>query len=311
MSIVKSFSFPKGEIRGDTFYIKHGVNSFTVIDCYLLADSANKENNRQKEIIDEIVEQSEGRVRRFISTHPDKDHIAGIEELLRRWQTTNFYAVKNDIPADKNDPSLSKYIEMKDKYNYSIEKGIKRCWLNDSNDENKSSGIHFYWPVTSNIKFKEALDNVSRGQRVNDICPIFTYSINNGATYMWMGDLETEMQQTYYEECFDGIPCVNILFQPHHGRKSASIPSELLDALDPQLIIIGNAPSEHINYGDSRMTITQNTSGDLVFVNDGGYVHIYSQNKLYYRPSCLKFLQSKCESPDKGTPYYCGSLKLR
>ena len=111
MSVVKSFSFPKGEIRGDTFYIKHGVNSFTVIDCYLLANSANKENNRQKEIIDEIVEQSEGRVRRFISTHPDKDHIAGIEELLRRWSTTNFYAVKNDIPADKNDPSLSKYID--------------------------------------------------------------------------------------------------------------------------------------------------------------------------------------------------------
>lgn len=35
MSIVKSYSFPDGEIRGDMYYIKHGTNNFTVIDCYL------------------------------------------------------------------------------------------------------------------------------------------------------------------------------------------------------------------------------------------------------------------------------------
>lgn len=311
MSIVKSFSFPKGEIRGDTFYIKHSFNSFTVIDCYLLTNSFHKENDRQKEIIDEIVEQSKDRIRRFISTHPDKDHIAGIEELLRRWPTTNFYAVKNNIPADKNDLSLMKYIEMKDNHNYAISRGIKRCWLNDSNGENKGSGINFQWPILNNENFMKALNNVSKGLDVNNICPIFTYSIKNSTTYMWMGDLETEMQQTYYDECSHDIPSVNILFQPHHGRKSASVPTELLDALDPQLIIIGNAPSEHIDYGNSRMTITQNTSGDLVFVNDVEYVHIYSQNKIDNKPSCLKCLLSKCVSPDKGTPFYCGSLKLR
>lgn len=36
MSIVKSYSFPKGEIRGDMFFIKHDTNNFTVIDCYLM-----------------------------------------------------------------------------------------------------------------------------------------------------------------------------------------------------------------------------------------------------------------------------------
>ena len=30
MSIVKSFSFPCGELRGDTFYIQHNSNNFTV-----------------------------------------------------------------------------------------------------------------------------------------------------------------------------------------------------------------------------------------------------------------------------------------
>ena len=30
MSIVKSYSFPEGDIRGDMFYIKHGSRNFTV-----------------------------------------------------------------------------------------------------------------------------------------------------------------------------------------------------------------------------------------------------------------------------------------
>lgn len=310
MSIVKSFSFPKGEIRGDTFYIKHAVDSFTVIDCYLLSNSKFDDNNRQNEIIDEIIEQSEGRIRRFISTHPDNDHIAGIEELFRRWPTDNFYAVENNIPANQDDVSLTKYIELKEKHNYAIKEGIKRCWLNDSNNEHNSSGINFHWPKLNNEAFKEALKKVSEGKEINNICPVFTYSIKDGAKYMWMGDLETGMQQEYFDSCND-IPHVNILFQPHHGRESGSVPADLLDALDPQLIIIGNAPSAHIDYGDSRMSITQNSSGDLVFENDGDYVHIYSQNKVDNLPDCLEKLRLRSIAVYKGTPYYCGSLKLK
>ena len=310
MSIVKSFSFPKGNIRGDMYYIKHGSGSFTVIDSYLLSDSFYEANNRQKEIIDEIIRQSDGRVRRFISTHPDKDHIAGIGALFGRWPTNNFYAVANSIPKDPDDSDLCKYIELKDKYNFEVKRGITRCWLNDSNQEHGSSGIHFQWPILENDKFKTVVDQVSEGQNVNNICPIFTYSINDGPRYMWMGDLESDMQQEYYDTCYKSVPHVNILFQPHHGRKSGSVPTELLDALNPQLIIIGNAPSEHIDYGDSRMTITQNTSGDLVFENEGEYVHIYSQNYISNKPKCLTRLSAKSISPDDSTPYYCGSLKV-
>ena len=55
----------------------------------------------------------------------DNDHILGIEELDKKWSITNFYAVENNIPADKNDPSLSKYIELKKTKNFPINKGIK------------------------------------------------------------------------------------------------------------------------------------------------------------------------------------------
>ena len=311
MSIVKSFSFPKGEIRGDTFYIKHGVDSFTVIDCYLLSESKFKENNRQKEIIDEIVSESKGRIRRFISTHPDHDHIAGIEELFQSWPTENFYAVSNEIPGNKDDMSLTKYIELKQEHNYTIKEGISRKWLNDKDAEHGGSGINFKWPILNNDSFKEALAKVKKGEEINNICPVFTYSISQGPTYMWMGDLETKMQQAYYNACKNRIPKADILFQPHHGRTTGSVPDELLNAIDPQIIIIGNAPSKHIEYGDSRKTITQNKAGDLTFINEDDYIHIYSQNKVDNLPDNLEKISDRLWKNVYEPTYYCGSLKIR
>lgn len=285
MSIVKSFSFPCGELRGDTFYISHNSNNFTMIDCYL--KDGDDASCRKDEIIKEIIEESHGRICRFISTHPDNDHILGIEELDKKWPVTNFYAVENNIPADKNDSSLSKYIELKKTKNFPITRGIKRAWLNQTNDDNGSSGLEFLWPVITNEKFKGELRKVAKGESPNNICCILTYTLKKGARYMWMGDLETDMQQEFYDTCKSKIPQVDILFQPHHGRKSGAVPNDLLKALAPKLIIIGNTPAEHIDYGDSQMTITQNTAGDIFFVNEGNEVHIYTANEINNKPICL------------------------
>ena len=124
MSIVKSFSFPLEEIRGDCFYIKHDSANFTVIDCYL--KDGDDSNCRKDEIIAEIKSESRGRICRFISTHPDNDHILGIEDLDDEWEITNFYAVENDIPRDIKDPSLEKYIELKKCHNYELKAGRRR-----------------------------------------------------------------------------------------------------------------------------------------------------------------------------------------
>lgn len=289
MSKVKSFSFEDGEIRGDLFYIKHNVDCFTIIDCYL------KDNDDRKDaIINEIVSESKIKsVQRFISTHPDDDHIHGIEDLWKKWNTTNFYCVANNIAPDSNNPSLSKYIELKDSRNCTfIKKGLERVFLNkdgktDEGKEIGGSGIYFLWPDLKNDVFKDALKKVQANP--NNICPVIKYKVKDSASFLWFGDMETKMQESFYESEKGRIGHIDIVFAPHHGRKSGAMPSELKKELSPKIVIIGNAPSKDIEYLDTDLTITQNSSGDILFDVKDGKVVIYTQNNIKDKPKCLKY----------------------
>ena len=309
MSVVKSYSFPDGDIRGDMFYIKHYSDNFTIIDCYL--KEGDDRSCRKDKILEEIAEVSSDRtIHRFISTHPHNDHILGIEALNAQEEIINFYAVENDIPADPDDDSLTKYLEIKAAKNTPIVEGLRRCWLNQEDDAKVrgSSGITFLWPKANVAEFKDALEVVRKGGNPNNISCVFTYSIEDGATYMWMGDMHTDMQEVFLREMRDKLGPIDILFHPHHGRKSSAPPKELLDILNPKIIVISNAPADDLNYDDPDRTITQNTAGDVVFVNDGDYVHVYTANEYNEAPKCLEKIKDKNDDAIYG--HYIGSLSL-
>ena len=81
--------------NGDMFTIRHVSDNFTIIDCSISSDDKewiHKEINKQRE--------NKG-ISRFISTHPDQDHIMGLKELDEEIPIWNFYCVKNN--ATKKD----------------------------------------------------------------------------------------------------------------------------------------------------------------------------------------------------------------
>ncbi len=297
MSTIKSFSVG----NGDMFYIKHESDNFTVIDCHLNDEKTNEL------IIDEIIRESKDKgIQRFISTHPDEDHIKGLIELDKKWGIQNFYCVKNE--ADKNEPSedFKKYCELRDseKKAYYIEKGCVRKWMNQTTNERGSSGINILWPDTSNKYFKEELEKVKEGESPNNISPVIKYSLEDGVNCLWMGDIETEFLTNVNDKISFGD--VDILFAPHHGRDSGKIPEEILKDINPKLIMIGEAPCEHLNYYNNYNTITQNTAKNIIFNCEKGNVHIYVSNTDY--PS-VDFLQD--EKKDDFDKYkYLGTLKV-
>lgn len=292
MSIVKSFSVG----NGDMFYVNHGSDNFTIIDC-CLPDGATDQ------IIAELKAKQKAKgISRFISSHPDEDHLSGLELLDQHLSIVNFYCVKNSAIKDDETDDFKKYCELRDSDKaFNIYKGCTRKWMNLKDEARGSSGISVHWPDTSNKEFKAALEDAEEGLSPNNISPIIEYS-GPGGNFIWMGDLETEFMENIADAL--SLPKTTVLFAPHHGRDSGKVPAELLEEMDPVLIVIGEAPSTHLNYYAGYNTITQNSAGDIIFDCDGDYIDIYVSNKSY----SVKFLINR-SLPNNHGAYYLGSLK--
>lgn len=74
---------------------------------------------------------------------------------------------------------------------------------------------------------------------------------------------------------------IDILYAPHHGRKSGVVSSDVLEKINPQIIVIGEAPSQNLNYYSRYQTITQNSAGDIVFECCNSRVDVYVSNSNY------------------------------
>lgn len=294
MSIIKSLSVG----NGDMFYIKHNSDNFSIIDCCM------NEDNRQN-IVEELQRKAQGKnIVRFISTHPDDDHIRGLHYLNHEWPILNFYCVKNGASKEDETDDFNEYCYLRGSNKaFYLEKDCKRYWMNQSNEERGGAGIHILWPITSNKHYREALEQAKRGKSPNNISPIIQYSLQDGAKVIWMGDLETDFMESIESDV--SLEEIDILFAPHHGRDSGKIPNSWLDALRPQIIVIGEAPSEHLNYYRGFDTIKQNSAGELLFECTTNAVHIYVENALYQE----SFLDDE-SLPNKDGLYYLGTLNL-
>lgn len=271
MSIIKSYSVG----NGDMFYIKHNSDNFTIIDCCLSDD--NKED-----IVNELKNESSGDkiITRFISTHPDEDHIHQLNYLDDQMSIFNFYCVKNSVSKEEDKLWFKKYYELRDSGKaYYLNKDCRRCWLNRKDETRGSSGVEILWPDINNSDFMEALKTADESGEPNNISPIIQYSMNSGVTALWMGDIESDFMEKIKDEV--SFEKSHILFAPHHGRKSGKVIKEWLNQINPDLIVIGEAASKDIDYYKGYNTITQNSSKDIVFDCVSGKVHVYVSNEGY------------------------------
>ena len=295
MSIIKSFSVG----NGDLFYINHGSDNFTVIDC-------NLEDDRKEEIMDEISNLGSAKgIMRFISTHPDEDHFHGIEYFDERFSIINFYCVKNEATKPDETASFKHYCKLRDAEKaFHISKGCSRKWMNQSDEERGSSGINILWPITTNENFKKQLIRAKEGGNANNISPIIKYGLENGVTVLWFGDLESDFMESIKDEI--SLPKADIVFAPHHGRSSGKIPKKWRDEISPKIIVIGEADSSMLDYYNGYNTITQNSAKDITFKCETGKVHVYVSSSSY----SVEFLKNEGYK-STSTEYYIGSFDTK
>ena len=92
--------------------------------------------------------------------------------------------------------------------------------MNTSDDERGTSGIEILWPDTANTHFKEALAACDAGKTYNNTSAVIRYSLEGGASFMWLGDLDNE----FMEDIADDIRLekTTVVFAAHHGRNSGA-----------------------------------------------------------------------------------------
>jgi beta-lactamase superfamily II metal-dependent hydrolase len=294
MSLVKSLSVG----NGDMFYIRHNSDNFTIIDCSL------SESNRNS-ILSQLRRAMAGKsVVRFISTHPDDDHLCGLEWLDDQLQFRNFYCVKNGATKDDPTDDFGRYCSLRNSPQkaFYISAGCRRHWMNLDGNGRGSAGLTVLWPKPDNPRFIEALEDAAWGLSPNNISAVIRYRLHGGPTILWMGDLETEFMEEI-ENDIDLSPA-DILFAPHHGRDSGRVPASILQRIQPKLIVVGEAPSEHLNYYADYDTITQNSAGDITFDCVTGWAHVYVSD-VTYMPEFLEW-----QDLDDTHGYYIGSLRV-
>jgi beta-lactamase superfamily II metal-dependent hydrolase len=292
VSDIKSYSVG----NGDMFYINHNSQNFTIIDCCL-------SDEWEEEVFEEISRLCRGKeISRFVSTHPDDDHIRGLDRLDDRIKIQNFYCVSNETTKPNDTDSFTHYCELRDSGKaFHVSKGCNRKWMNLTDDVRGSSGITVHWPDPQNEDYKAALQDAKDGWCPNNVSIILSYSLQQGATALWMGDLETAFMETIEGKL--SLPLVDILFAPHHGRDSGRIPGSLLEKMSPRFIVVGEAPSHHLCYYPGYHTITQNRAGDILFECVTNAVHVFTSKK--YESGFLEDLgQSRVGY------YYAGTLDL-
>lgn len=300
MAMIRSFTVG----NGDMFYIKHNTDNFTIIDCQLFGE-------HKQWLVDELIQESKDKgITRFISTHPDEDHLLGIEHLDERMPIQNFYVVKNDANKPDESESFKYYKKLRDGSKaFYVYKDCNRKWLNLSDDERDGAGLKFLWPDLDNEDFQAALQASTDGKAFNNTSLVVRYGIKDGPSFLWLGDLETD----FMEKIFDHIelPETTIVFAPHHGRESGKLPGKWLEKLKPKIIVIGEAPSRHLTYYQGYKKITQNNAGDITFIPDGRKVHCYASWKTYGKRDWLD--DENKPNEDFGVrdlDYYIGTLNF-
>jgi beta-lactamase superfamily II metal-dependent hydrolase len=293
MSRIKSFAVG----LGDMFYINHGSDNFTIIDCFL-----NEENTDI--ILKQVGPLSRAKgITRFISTHPDDDHIRGLEALDDEIHILNFYVVQNKVTKEEDIESFQKYCELRDdtKKAFYIYKGCSRKWMNVEGDGRGSSGINILWPDLANEHFKQALADAEAGDSPNNISAIIRYSLNDDAKVIWFGDMHRDFMELI-ENDFDTSP-VDIAFGPHHGRRTGRIPTSVLKKLSPKIVILGEAAVEDLDHYTGYNRIPQNVAGDIILECVEHKVHIFTS-----KPCLAGFLDN--ENMTLEGAHYLGTLQV-
>ena len=256
--------------QGDCSVIKHNSDRVTVIDVCNAApvdDDAEASmlrrarmelgvsgNFQQKKYpvnpIAYLTDRHIQSVFRYVQTHPDMDHMDGIEAFFEAFAPANFWDTDNEEEKEFGPGAPyreSDWIFYKNLRDGNPRSGPRRLTLDPTsrgefyNQPGGGDGLYVLAPTA------ELVTQANETGDYNDASYVILYRSANRHRIVFGGDSHDNTWKYILENHADDVEDIDLLIAPHHGRKS-NRSYEFLDVLNPTLTFFGNARHEHLAY---------------------------------------------------------------
>lgn len=233
---------------------------------------------------------------RYIQTHPDMDHMDGLQKLKDSFEIINFLDTDNTKKQEfdekgKNGLYLKKDWDCYQKLRQSknapkallyYDGSRAKYFAKDENGELLDDYLQVLAPTKELIKTANDIGDW------NDSSYVILYHIH-GFKVLFCGDADMKTINHLLRDHKKDVANIDVLIAPHHGRDSDK-DFAFLDVMCPQLTLFGNAKSKHLAYDkwNSRglKHITSNQAGNILieFKDDAFYLSV--SNKTFADRYC-------------------------
>jgi beta-lactamase superfamily II metal-dependent hydrolase len=225
-------------------FLNVGKGSCTVIDFpsghLTVVDTDNSRNTEENDLTDPIdfikKEYPNRDIFRLIITHPDMDHLSGMEEIAENFKIYNFWDTENNKTLSQADLDKAPYYEKEDwktyqKFRKSAEN--PKClnlYRNSNGDYWNSDNIKILSP--SKALVKKANDS----GEYNHLS--YVISINyKGTKILLGGDATIAAWDEILEELDKDELKADIFLAPHHGS-TYNVNKEVFKYIDPKYVVV-------------------------------------------------------------------------
>lgn len=279
-------------------FLNVGKGSCTIIDFpstrLSMIDIDNSRIKDDEEVLTDPIEYlrnnfSNRSLFRFILTHPDMDHMSGLDELARNVSISNFWDTNHNKTINEEEWTSSPYKkEDWDRYLKFRESNenpkclrLQRgetsdcCWIQD--------GIKILSPSPSLISLSDETSE-ENPQKYHHISYILNIEYA-GTKVLIGGDASVEAWEEILNKCGSESLTADIFLAPHHGSKN-NINEDAFEEIEPDYVIISVARGVDYDYNyyasvaSKRVLSTKHYGTIVLQINDDGTYEFFVEKNV-------------------------------
>lgn len=244
----------KGELKVHYIDVGQGASQLIIgpTGKTMLIDAGN--NDKAMVVVDYLKKQKVSKIDILVGTHPDSDHIGGLDKVIDTFDIGKIYMPK---------------VQSNTKTFEDVLLAIQRKGLKVSTAQ---AGLKLDWESDADVKM---IAPIGQHAEANDMSAVIHLSYGS-TSFLLTGDAEAKSEQDMIASKVDLKS--DVLLVGHHGSKS-STSQAFLDAVQPSYAVIqvgkGNKyghPTEEVlkRLGNQGVKIYRNDElGDIIFTTDG------------------------------------------